>query len=38
MQSIFKEPTVENICEQIIFILEQNKQKQRKSELIQIDI
>jgi amino acid adenylation domain-containing protein len=38
IQSIFQEPVIENIGEQIAFILEQQKQKQQKSQLIQIDI
>ncbi|WP_254640141.1 non-ribosomal peptide synthetase [Chitinophaga sp. GbtcB8] len=38
IQSIFKDPTIENIAEQISFILEQNNLKQNTSALIQIDI
>jgi acyl carrier protein len=38
IQNIFKEPTIENIGEQIQFILEQNKRKQNKAQLMQIDI
>jgi amino acid adenylation domain-containing protein len=38
IQSIFNDPTIENISEQIIFILEQSKQKENTGQLVEIDI
>jgi acyl carrier protein len=38
IQNIFKDATIENIGGQIYFLLEQNKHKQNRSELIQIDL
>jgi len=38
IQSIFNDPTIENISEQIIFIQEQNKQKENPEKLVQIEI
>jgi amino acid adenylation domain-containing protein len=38
IHSIFRDPTIENIAGQIIFILDQDKQKQNKENLIRLDI
>ncbi|WP_133055361.1 phosphopantetheine-binding protein, partial [Niastella koreensis] len=38
IQNIFTEPTIENLCLQIEFFLNQNRQEKNKSELVQIDI
>lgn len=38
IQELFTEPTIENICTQISFILDQQKQQQKKSALIKINI
>ncbi|RLJ80981.1 phosphopantetheine-binding protein, partial [Pedobacter alluvionis] len=38
IQSIFKEPTIETISEQIIFILDHNKQLENKENLVRIEI
>ncbi|MFL5745679.1 MAG: amino acid adenylation domain-containing protein [Niastella sp.] len=38
IQSIFREPTIENIAVQIDFILDQKKQKQNKEKLTEIEL
>ncbi|OQP45853.1 hypothetical protein A4H97_31920 [Niastella yeongjuensis] len=38
IQSIFKEPTVENISEQILFILDQNHRKANRKNLKQVEL
>jgi amino acid adenylation domain-containing protein len=38
IQSIFNDPTIENIAEQIAFIVEQNRQKENTANLVQIEI
>ncbi|WP_406826316.1 amino acid adenylation domain-containing protein [Pedobacter sp. KACC 23697] len=38
IQSLFKEPTVEAICEQIVFLLDQQKQEENKEQMLQIEI
>ncbi|WP_406826312.1 amino acid adenylation domain-containing protein [Pedobacter sp. KACC 23697] len=38
IQSIFQEPTIEHIAERIVFILDQQKQKENKGNLIKIEM
>jgi amino acid adenylation domain-containing protein len=38
IQSVFNDPTIENISEQILFIQEQNRQKENVENLVQIKI
>jgi amino acid adenylation domain-containing protein len=38
IQTIFKEATIENLAEQILFIQDQNRQKKNREDLVQIEI
>ena len=38
IQNIFSEPTIESICEQIVFLLDQQVQENNKQEMLQIEI
>ncbi|HEX9508920.1 MAG TPA: phosphopantetheine-binding protein, partial [Puia sp.] len=38
IQTLFKDPTIENIAAQIDFILDQNRQKPNKEKLIKIEL
>ncbi|MBB5624283.1 acyl carrier protein, partial [Pedobacter cryoconitis] len=38
IQSVFKEPTIESIADHIVFILDQNEQRQTRDGLIEIEI